>query len=72
MHIEASEQTKGEQGSGFLRRGWELMHMEGDLATFAASDADGIDYLEKPRRERAGSSYSISGLRRLSAQLWWG
>ena len=64
-HIEASEKSKGAEGGGFIRRGWELVHAEGD----AAEVKDVRPNREKSNRSNSTEDGSCLGLRRLLLRL---
>ena len=70
-HIEASEKRKSDKGSGFVRRGWTLVHSQG-------YQTDSIEVQVKSE-ERAGEESDTSsnygaclGLRRMLSRLFGG
>ena len=79
-HIEASERTKTEQGGGFVRRGWELIHTEGDPVADMADEVRAKDPIpdsvsevgaEKHKQHdvKSPSKLSFRGLGRLFVRL---
>jgi hypothetical protein len=68
-HIEASEKTKTDRGSGFVRRGWILVHAEG----YQVDDKElHIESKERAGEDSENSSIETScfGIKRMLSRLF--